>query len=171
MLDIARFCGIDEGDSVETKINSSVSNSGCSHQTCPAYYENILSSPGYCVCAAPLGVWMRLRSPSFSDFPLYMGQFQTYIGGGLNFSSDQIVVDPFFWEEGPRIRLLVKVFPPSNSSSLFNTSELDRVMNIFARFLFVSSDVFGPYDLLSFPLDGPYEKCMPLELHYFQSSA
>lgn len=80
----------------------------------------------------------------------------------------QLVIDSFMWEEGPRLRMYLKIFPSfSNDTFTFNTSEILQLMDEFATFSIPGDDTFGPYDLLNFTLLGPYKDGMSLELHVF----
>ncbi|CAL5387000.1 unnamed protein product [Camellia sinensis] len=62
------------------------------------------------------------------------------------------------WEKGPRLRIYLKLFPTvsNGQSSTFNTSEILRIRGIFTSWEFPDTDLFGPYELLSFTLLGPY---------------
>lgn len=156
-LDIVRFCGQEEREFEEPPGNSSSSPDDCKRQSCPTSFEYLPNSPIPCFCAAPIGVGLRLRSPSISDFRPYIGQFETYMAKNLGMDLYQLVIGSFIWQEGPRLRMLLKIFPQySNNSNLFNGSEVNRVINLFATFAFNSSDIFGPYDLLNFTLGEPY---------------
>ncbi|EXB75307.1 putative LRR receptor-like serine/threonine-protein kinase [Morus notabilis] len=160
-LDIVRFCGPSDGDLEESPGNSSsYSPNGCKPQSCPSSesFEYVPESPIPCYCAAPLGVGMRLRSPSFSDFRPFIGELRSLLTTSLALDLYQLVIDSFIWQEGPRLQLYIKLFPQySNDSGTFNGTELERIMNRFATFLFPPTDTFGPYDLLNFTLRGPYE--------------
>ncbi|PON60517.1 GPCR kinase [Parasponia andersonii] len=156
-LGIVQFCGQEDRDLEESSGNSSSSPSDCLAQFCPISYEHVPESPIPCSCAAPLGIGMRLRSPSISDFRPYIGQFQKYMAGSIGVDLYQVVVDSFIWQEGPRLLMLLKVFPEySNNTNVLNGSELQRLMNEFATFAFNSSPIFGPYDLINFTLGEPY---------------
>ena len=73
----------------------------------------------------------------------------------------QLVVDRLMWEEGPRLRILLKFFPRVvNNTDKFNTSELQYLNDQIATFAFPLNDTFGPYDFLNFILLGPYENGM-----------
>ncbi|XP_030482543.2 probable LRR receptor-like serine/threonine-protein kinase At5g37450 [Cannabis sativa] len=157
--DIVRFCGQEEKELDEPPRNSSSSLDECKPQSCPKkFYEYVPNSPTPCFCAAPMGVGIRLRSPSIWDFRPYVGQFQKYMADNLLVEPYQLDLGSFIWQEGPRLLMLLKVFPQyNNNSNELNTSELQRVMNTFATFAFPSNDIFGPYDLLNFTLLGPYK--------------
>ncbi|XP_062073081.1 probable LRR receptor-like serine/threonine-protein kinase At1g06840 [Humulus lupulus] len=158
-LDIVRFCGQEEKELEEPPGNSSSPLDGCRPQSCPKkFYEYVPGSPTPCFCAAPMGVGIRLRSPSISDFRPYIDLFKKYLADKLLVDPYQLDIGSFIWQEGPRLQMLLKVFPQySNTSNELNISELQRVMNQFATFAFPSSDIFGPYDLLGFTLLGPYK--------------
>ncbi|TVU06801.1 hypothetical protein EJB05_46836 [Eragrostis curvula] len=111
-------------------------------------YENIPMSPIPCLCAIPLYVDYRLKSPGFWDFVPYKFQFQQYLSSGLTLSSYQLEVSTFMWEEGPRLKMNLKLFP--NNTALFNASEVLRLRGLFTGWLIPDSDIFGPYELIDF---------------------
>lgn len=156
-LDIVTYCA-PEDDSADAPANSTyLNNSSCPNLHCPGRYEHVPDAPDPCYCAAPLGVGIRLRSPSISDFPPYAGRFTYYITSNLDLELYQLVVDSFIWQKGPRLRMFLKFYPlVGNYSGEFNASEVQRLMNDIARFTLNTSDIFGPYDLLNFTL-GQYQ--------------
>ncbi|KAI6698721.1 hypothetical protein NL676_018840 [Syzygium grande] len=98
-LDIVTFCA-PEDDSADAPANSThLNNSSCPNLHCPGLYEHVPDAPDPCYCAAPLGVGIRLRSPSISDFPPYAGQFTYYITSNLDLELYQLVVDSFIWQK------------------------------------------------------------------------
>ncbi|KAF5737306.1 putative LRR receptor-like serine/threonine-protein kinase [Tripterygium wilfordii] len=133
----------------------------CLPQSCPISdnFEYVPASPVDCFCAAPFGIGLRLRSPSISHFPPYIDDFMKYITSNLQLFPYQLAIDSYSWENGPRLRMFLKIFPPySNTSHLFNDSEIQRISTYMATFLLPRNDTFGPYDLLNFTFLGPYEK-------------
>ncbi|KAJ6871655.1 hypothetical protein NC652_037115 [Populus alba x Populus x berolinensis] len=158
-LNILPFCGVPTGDT-EAPGSSNDSPEGCKTQSCPFSdnYEYVPESPAPCFCAAPLGIGLRLRSPSISDFQPYKFPFGLWITDYLEMNPYQLVIDSFMWEEGPRLRMYLKIFPSfSNDTYKFNTSEILQLMDEFATFSIPGDDTFGPYDLLNFTLLGPYK--------------
>ncbi|XP_061954290.1 probable LRR receptor-like serine/threonine-protein kinase At1g06840 isoform X4 [Populus nigra] len=164
---IIQFCEPEAGGdkTPERLTNSKVS---CYVQSCPTddFFEYVASSPVPCFCAAPLRIGYRLKSPSFSYFTPHVNQFEQYVTRSLNMSSYQLSIDSFFWEEGPRLRMYLKLFPPVNNvnSTRYNATEVKRLRDIFASWQFPPNDFFGPYDLLNFTLLGPYAQ-MNVESH------
>lgn len=160
---IIRFCEPEAGGdkTPERLTNSKVS---CYVQSCPTddFFEYVASSPVPCFCAAPLRIGYRLKSPSFSYFTPHVNQFEKYVTRSLNMSSYQLSIDSFFWEEGPRLRMYLKLFPPVNNvnSTMYNATEVQRIRDIFASWQFPPNDFFGPYELLNFTLLGPYAQSM-----------
>uniref|UniRef100_A0A0E0JTX2 non-specific serine/threonine protein kinase n=1 Tax=Oryza punctata TaxID=4537 RepID=A0A0E0JTX2_ORYPU len=130
----------------------------CSPCSTDLPYENILMSPIRCICAIPLYVDYRLKSPGFWDFVPYEGQFQQYLSSGLSLSSYQLEVSNFMWEEGPRLKMNLKLFP--NNTAYFNESEVLRLRGMFTGWLIGDSDIFGPYELLNFN-PGWYNNILP----------
>lgn len=132
----------------------------CPIQSCPFNYEYSKKLPKECFCAAPLFVEYRLKSPGFSDFRPYVIDFDKYLSSGLKLNQYQLQIETFSWEKGPRVKMFLKLFPVyivnDTRSSTFNTSEVQRIMNMFTGWNIPDSEVFGPYELLNFPLLGPY---------------
>ncbi|PKA51145.1 putative LRR receptor-like serine/threonine-protein kinase [Apostasia shenzhenica] len=131
--------------------------------TCPScrtelYYEHNPLSPIPCLCAVPLGVGYRLKSPGISDFRPYIDDFRADLTFLLGLHFYQLYFDLYSWEAGPRLRMYLKLFP--DNTSLFNTSEVLRIKQMLAGWEITLSDVFGPYELLNFTL-GPYSSMVP----------
>ncbi|KAK7385632.1 hypothetical protein VNO78_31380 [Psophocarpus tetragonolobus] len=148
---LAQFCG---PQNVTTSINGNLSVS-CLSQACPPPYEYTVD----CFCAAPLIVNFRLKSPGFSDFRIYMNAFQRLLSTGLKVQINQLYIQSFAWEEGPRLGMNLKVFPiyvDNSSSHDFNRSEVLRIRGLFLDFDIPSNDLFGPFELLDFILLDPY---------------
>ncbi|KAE8039439.1 hypothetical protein FH972_011850 [Carpinus fangiana] len=125
---------------------------------CPPPYEYSPTSPRACLCAAPLLVGYRLKSPGFSDFRPYVNMFEQYMTTGLEILPYQLYLHSFAWESGPRVRMFLKLFPAnaSNNSFEFNSSEVRRIMDKFTTWSIPDSDLFGPYELMNFTLSSVY---------------
>uniref|UniRef100_A0A7N0UZU9 non-specific serine/threonine protein kinase n=1 Tax=Kalanchoe fedtschenkoi TaxID=63787 RepID=A0A7N0UZU9_KALFE len=154
---ISLYCGSDSGRSEALQL---LVNSTCPIQACPLrnFFEYVPESPAPCFCASPIRIGYRLKSPSFTYFPPYMDQFESYVTRSLHLELHQLSVDSYAWEEGPRLRMYLKLFPvySDNQSNTFNESEVQRLRNIFTSWQFPGDDLFGPYELLNFTLLGPY---------------
>jgi hypothetical protein len=111
-------------------------------------YENIPMSPIPCLCAIPVYVGYRLKSPGIWNFVPYEVQFQQYLSSGLSLSLYQVEISTFMWEEGPRLRMYLKLFP--NNTAYFNASQVLRLRSLFTGWLIPDSDIFGPYELINF---------------------
>jgi hypothetical protein len=111
-------------------------------------FERIPMSPIPCSCVVPVYVGYRLKSPGFSNFIPYESQFQQYLTSGLSLSSYQLEVSTFMWEEGPRLKMDLKIFP--NNTPFFTVSEVFRLNGMFTAWQIADSDIFGPYELISF---------------------
>lgn len=122
------------------------------------FFEYVPDYPVPCYCAAPIRIGYRLKSPSFFYFRPYYQEFKVYLTTSLNLDVSQLSIDSFFWEEGPRLRMYLKLFPiyNSNRSHTFNMSEIQRIRGVFTSWHFPRTDFFGPYELLNFTLLGPY---------------
>lgn len=163
---IGQFCGSEAGGD-ETPDSSTNSTEICPIQGCPVdyFFEYVPASPVSCYCASPVRIGYRLKSPSFSYFPPYEYPFEVYLTSSLNLEVYQLSIDSFFWEEGPRLRMNLKLFPVySNYSHTFNSSEIQRIRGRFTSWEFHGSDLFGPYELLNFTLLGPYATSMLTKL-------
>ncbi|ERN04251.1 hypothetical protein AMTRI_Chr08g210150 [Amborella trichopoda] len=154
-LNISQYCGIQ----ITNEEAVDITKVDCPPQACPTanLFEYVPKSPVPCFCAAPIKVGYRLKSPGISSFPPYMMPFEEYITSGLNIDLYQLVIETFIWEEGSRLRMYLKLFPQfSNVSYTFNLSEIQRLRGKFTGWTIPDSEVFGPYELLDFTLQGPY---------------
>ncbi|KAG6769665.1 hypothetical protein POTOM_025325 [Populus tomentosa] len=159
IANITQFCGSEAGGDRNAE-RSRKSTMTCPVQACPIdnFFEYVPASPLPCFCASPLKVGYRLKSPSFSYFDPYVLPFELYVTSSLNLNPYQLAIDSYFWEEGPRLRMYLKLFPQANNmhSSKFNVSEVQRIRGIFTSWQFPGDNLFGPYELLNFTLVGPY---------------
>ncbi|CAH2074709.1 unnamed protein product, partial [Thlaspi arvense] len=166
---IAQLCGVSTVE-VESPGSSSENSSRgeCKRQSCPLSenYDYVIGSPVPCFCAAPLGVGLRLRSPSFSDFRPYTVSYLLDVASKLGISLYQLSIESFSWHSGPRLAINMKVFPEySDLNSKFNTTELERIVDFFATFSLDTDDSLGPYEIMYINLLGPY-KDVTLEQPY-----
>ncbi|XP_050218131.1 probable LRR receptor-like serine/threonine-protein kinase At1g06840 isoform X2 [Mercurialis annua] len=144
---------------IEDLHNPSLTNtsSACPIQACPSPFVYSPTSPISCFCAAPLIVGYRLKSPGFSDFNPYKEWFKGYLTSGLKLDLYQLHLETFQWEEGPRLKMHLLLFPVyENNTHIFNTTEVLRIMGKFTGWKIPDSDIFGPYELLYFTLLDPY---------------
>nr|GMC97697.1 probable LRR receptor-like serine/threonine-protein kinase At1g06840 isoform X1 [Ipomoea batatas] len=157
MRNIGQFCGPGSGanDEHNPLTNSNVT---CPIGACPTdnNYEYVPASPTPCFCASPLRIGYRLKSPSFSYMTPFFDQFEFYVTQALHLEPYQLFIDSCSWEEGPRLRMDLKLFPMVGNIHTFNESEVLRIRDIFADWGFPRTDFFGPYELLNFTLLGPY---------------
>nr|XP_023895354.1 probable LRR receptor-like serine/threonine-protein kinase At1g06840 [Quercus suber]XP_023895355.1 probable LRR receptor-like serine/threonine-protein kinase At1g06840 [Quercus suber]XP_023895356.1 probable LRR receptor-like serine/threonine-protein kinase At1g06840 [Quercus suber]XP_023895357.1 probable LRR receptor-like serine/threonine-protein kinase At1g06840 [Quercus suber]XP_023895358.1 probable LRR receptor-like serine/threonine-protein kinase At1g06840 [Quercus suber]POE57485.1 puta len=156
---LALFCGpeIEEDKNSQSSTNTT---SVCPAQACPSSYEYSPTSPVVCFCALPLFVGYRLKSPAFSDFRPYRYEFEVFLTSRLELSLYQLYIDSFTWEEGPRLGMQLKFFPVSdseNNAHTFNKSEVQRIFDVFTSWEINNSDLFGPAELISFPILGFYK--------------
>ncbi|KAL1808084.1 hypothetical protein ACET3Z_025074 [Daucus carota] len=155
---ITQYCKPEVGG--EAKEISKTASTTCPIQACPVdnYFEYVPEAPIPCFCASPIRIGYRLKSPGFSYFQPYIDLFKMYLSESLGLSLYQISIEPYFWEEGPRLRMYLKLFPVAGveHSNTFNTSEVLRINDIFTSWSFSGDDLFGPYELLNFTLLGPY---------------
>ncbi|CAL5328041.1 unnamed protein product [Camellia sinensis] len=155
------FCGPqNENETVSHTPSVTNSNDNCLVQSCP--YEYAPNSP--CFCAAPLIVGYRLKSPGFRYFEPYWVPFEMYLTTGLKLNIFQLEIVSVLWEEGPRLRMDLKIFPvyvDNTSSHIFNTTEVQRIRGMFTGWHIPDSEIFGPYELLDFPLWFPYVDAAP----------
>ncbi|KAL6653235.1 hypothetical protein ACP70R_012160 [Stipagrostis hirtigluma subsp. patula] len=154
-LNISQYCQL---TAVIVPGGSASNSTLCQPCSTDLPYEIIPMSPIPCLCAIPLYVDYRLKSPGFWDFVPYEVQFQQYLSSGLTLSLYQLEVSTFMWEEGPRLKMYLKLFP--NSTTFFNASEVLRLRSMFTGWLIPDSDIFGPYELLDFN-PGWYNNILP----------
>lgn len=156
---LVQFCGTQNQNIslIQSSESNDTSNDTCPVQSCP--YEYAPSSPVPCYCAAPLLVEYRLKSPGFTDFRPYKYQFEEYLTDGLDLEIFQLYIDLYIWEEGPRLKMYLKFFPVyiDNTTYVFNKTEVLRIRSMFTGWQIPDSDIFGPYELINFPLTGPYQ--------------
>ncbi|KAF3976035.1 hypothetical protein CMV_000745 [Castanea mollissima] len=157
---LSHFCGFEPGDENSSQ-SSTNTTSVCLAQECapPFEYSNSSTAPVECFCAAPLFVGYRLKSPGFLDFRPYKDQFEEYLTTGLQLLLYQLYIESFAWENGHRLGMQLKLFPVYDASSAtkFNMSEVHRIFGMFTSWSISDNDLFGPYELISFPLTGFYK--------------
>ncbi|XP_021767444.1 probable LRR receptor-like serine/threonine-protein kinase At1g06840 isoform X3 [Chenopodium quinoa] len=148
------FCDSDNGG--KGAYDGRTTPTAC-YNTCPVeqYFEPVPEAPE-CFCAAPIRIGYRLKSPSFTYFPPYKFAFESYITQNLKMHHYQLLIDSYAWEEGPRLRMYLKLFPVLGNNHTFNENEIHYIRHIYTTWNFSGSDIFGPYELLNFTLLGPY---------------
>jgi hypothetical protein len=145
-----QFCGSKREDENNSQ-SSTNTTSNCQYQGCPPPYEHNPTSPVPCFCAAPLLVGYRLKSPGFIDFRPYRNEFEQFLTSTLELFPYQLHIDSFAWEEGPRLRMYLKIFPAYDENShIFNGSEVQRIMNMFISWKIKDPEAFGPYEVRGF---------------------
>ncbi|XP_021773861.1 probable LRR receptor-like serine/threonine-protein kinase At1g06840 isoform X1 [Chenopodium quinoa] len=149
-----RFCGSNQ-DGIESEIPKIPVS--CPSQACPPSYEYPPGHPESCVCAAPLIIEYRLKSPGFLRFGPYQNGFEEYLSSGLRLNLNQLDINSIIWQEGPRLKMSLKLFP-DNNSHVFNSSEVRRIWRMFTGWQVPDNDTFGPYELIDFTLLDPYKK-------------
>ncbi|KAG8650037.1 probable LRR receptor-like serine/threonine-protein kinase At1g06840 isoform X2 [Manihot esculenta] len=156
---IEQFCGSDAERDGTTESSTNYTTI-CPIQACPVdnFFEYAPASPMPCYCAAPLRIGIRLKSPSFSYFLPYIYPYEKYLTSALKLDLYQLYIDSLIWEEGPRLRMYLKLFPAwdDEHSHIFNSTEVQRLRHMFLSWNFPRTDFFGPYELLNFTLVGPY---------------
>uniref|UniRef100_A0A2P2M570 non-specific serine/threonine protein kinase n=1 Tax=Rhizophora mucronata TaxID=61149 RepID=A0A2P2M570_RHIMU len=164
---LVQFCG--NKTDIMSNQTSVDSNGACPEQSCPRPYEYSPSSTIRCFCAVPLIIGYRLKSPGISDFIPYRYMFENYLTSGLKLNFDQLDIERFTWEKGPRLGMVLKFFPVyrgSNSSHLFDGSEVRRIISMFTGWGMNDSDIFGPYELIYFTLLEPYKDGLSLKFNH-----
>ncbi|XP_027190783.1 probable LRR receptor-like serine/threonine-protein kinase At1g06840 isoform X2 [Cicer arietinum] len=141
-----QFCKVEVASSDTNGTSPTNISDPCPTKKCPPPYEYSAK----CFCVAPLIIGYRLRSPGFSYFPQYFDAFEEYLTSNLNISANELSYT-FEWHVGPRLLMILKLFPAyvdNNSSHTFNTSEIQRIRNMFTGWIIPNRDLFGPYDLM-----------------------
>ncbi|KOM28135.1 hypothetical protein LR48_Vigan503s001000 [Vigna angularis] len=155
---IGQYCGPGGDEEHEVVRNPENASNVCPFQDCQvdnSYELYVPSFPIPCYCAAPLIIGYRLKSPSFSYFAPYFSMFVLYITDSLSLERYQLSISA--WEDGNRITMYLKLFPSYDSYlNMFNESEVSRIKTTFTSWGFPPNHFFGPYELLSFTLVGPY---------------
>ncbi|CAL5424742.1 unnamed protein product [Camellia sinensis] len=158
---LVQFCGPqNENKTVSHTPSATNSSDDCKVQSCT--YEYAPNSP--CFCAAPLIVGYRLKSPAFRDFEPYWVPFERCLTTDLELNPFQLEIVSVSWEEGYRLRMNLKIFPvyvDNTSSHFFNTTEVQRIRSMFTGWRIDDTEIFGPYELLDFPLRDPYIDVIP----------
>ncbi|XP_073301001.1 probable LRR receptor-like serine/threonine-protein kinase At1g06840 isoform X1 [Primulina huaijiensis] len=154
---LTQFCGSHEGE-FSYRLNFTRVH-GCDPKCRPPYQSVLATSVARCFCAAPLYIGYRLKSPGFSYFLPYEDQFKEYLSSGLKLEKYQLDIDSAAWQKGPRLRMHLRVFPKYNNDtkiSLFNSSEVFWIHEMFSVWGVHETQVFGPYEFLNFtyPSDG-----------------
>lgn len=109
----------------------------------------VKDAPDTCTTCENITVEFRLVSPSFTLFDRYDTAFASYLSAGLNMTQRQVVLVDYRWQKGPRLDLDVLLFPQAGLT-MFNQTELDRLYASFSTWKIPDSEVFGPYELISF---------------------
>ncbi|EYU46037.1 hypothetical protein MIMGU_mgv1a026096mg, partial [Erythranthe guttata] len=155
---LVQLCTPREGFFDKT-LNTTKDLNDCLPQSCPPPYDYAPASPSIrCFCAAPLYIGYRLKSPGFSDFLPYYDAFKEYLTSGLDLNLYQLHIDSAVWQNGPRLRMHLEIFPMyvNNSVRIFNKSEVMRIQGLFSGWRIRDSKVFGPFELLNFTLSDVY---------------
>ncbi|KAG1338175.1 putative LRR receptor-like serine/threonine-protein kinase [Cocos nucifera] len=145
---MVRFCQ-PQGDKL-TSGSSTNSKPNCNPCPTDRPYEYSPMSPIPCLCAIPIVVGYRLKSPGISDFRPYIADFEIDLTSLLHLFVYQLHIDRYIWEAGPRLNMYLKFYP--DKSNLFNVSEILRIKSMLAGWEITLSDTFGPYELLNFTL-------------------
>ncbi|XP_068668689.1 probable LRR receptor-like serine/threonine-protein kinase At1g06840 isoform X2 [Aristolochia californica] len=159
-LNIGQFC---RSQDAEDRPDLTNPENTCPTLGCPTdqNFEYVPKSPAPCFCVAPIRVGYRLKSPGLSSFPSYVVPFEEYLTSGLKLNLYQLKINSYLWEEGPRLKMSLNLYPrffnnSGNISRVFNDSELLRIRGMFTGWNIPDSDIFGPYELLNFTLLPPY---------------
>ncbi|XP_061367911.1 probable LRR receptor-like serine/threonine-protein kinase At1g06840 [Gastrolobium bilobum] len=150
---LVQLCGSEGANDTNDLFQTNFIGS-CPPQACPPPYEYSVD----CFCAVPLLVGYRLKSPGFKEFGPYVDRFQNYLTSGLQIYTSQLQFT-FYWQEGPRLRMDLKLFPiyvDNSSAHTFNGSEVQRIRSMFTGWNIPDDDLFGPYELINLTLVGPY---------------
>jgi hypothetical protein len=104
----------------------------------------------------PSVCWISAEKSWIHRFSPYISTFEEYMTSGLHLFLYQLHIDSFEWEVGPRLGMNLKLFPvyAENSNNIFNMSEVHRIFGIFTSLQIPGDDLFGPYELISFPSTG-----------------
>nr|XP_024391349.1 probable LRR receptor-like serine/threonine-protein kinase At1g06840 [Physcomitrium patens] len=123
---------------------------GCAK--CDPPQVSVLESSGKCRCAQPIRMDLRLKSPSFTFFDRFRHEFFSLVYTMLNLSDSQVSIRELDWQAGPRLHILLFLFPLSTT---FDDEEYERIFDTVASWEMSAVtewklSVIGPYDLLEF---------------------
>lgn len=123
---------------------------GCAK--CDPPQVSVLESSGKCRCAQPIRMDHRLKSPSFTFFDRFRHEFFSLVSTMLNLSDSQVSIRELDWQAGPRLHILLFLFPLSTT---FDDEEYERIFDTVASWEMSAVtewklSVIGPYDLLEF---------------------
>ncbi|MCO5580428.1 hypothetical protein L7F22_034294 [Adiantum nelumboides] len=151
---IHRLCKLHHDISLgESKQSDNSYSPSCDPMTCSSGEEPIPAvfySQGLCRCAMPIVVGYRLKSPSFAFFTPFIKGYEEWIASGLLLSPDQVHLNSFTKESGPRFSTILKIFPAVDGPRIFTETELLRIFSIFSGWKMPPNDFYGPQELLSF---------------------
>ncbi|MCO5578110.1 hypothetical protein L7F22_031948 [Adiantum nelumboides] len=151
---IHRLCKLHHDISLgESKQADNSYSPSCDPMTCSSGEEPIPAvfySQGLCRCAMPIVVGYRLKSPSFAFFTPFIKGYEEWIASGLLLSPDQVHLNSFTKESGPRFSTILKIFPAVDGPRIFTETELLRIFSIFSGWKMPPNDFYGPQELLSF---------------------
>lgn len=104
-----------------------------------------------CICAMPIAVGYRLKSPGFSFFMSYVTEYERWIAGSIRVAQGQVYVESFLKIPGPRFSTILKIFPSEGEEPrVFNQTEVLRIYDDFSAWKLPKSTLFGPQELLFF---------------------
>lgn len=143
-----KYC-IDTNQSVT---DSSGSSSGAACGSCTSPQMAVQDLSGKCRCAQPIQMTLRLKSPSFSFFDRFKAEFFNLVTSVLGLTSSQVQLKSSTWEAGPRLRVLMYLFPLNET---FDATEYQRLFSLVANWNLSAGtewalSVLGPYELLNF---------------------
>eukprot|EP01018_Ginkgo_biloba_P013770 Gb_00166 [translate_table: standard] len=151
--EFTQFCVYQNISLADESTSFENTNGDCNPSSCVPQRDELipeLALSGQCVCATPVLVGLRLKSPGFTFFPRYKSDFRTYLSEGLNLISYQIYIVSYKWESGPRLSIQVKLFPLVEGQRQFNCSELQNMFSKLADWKLHDNGIFGPKDLRHF---------------------
>ena len=139
-------------DSNQTISDDSGTSNGAGCGSCTSPQMAVQDSSGKCRCAQPIQMTLRLKSPSFSFFNRFKAEFFNLVTSVLGLTSSQVQIVSSTWEVGPRLKVVMYLFPLSTT---FNTTEYERLFDLVANWNLSAGtewalSVVGPYELLNF---------------------
>ncbi|KAI9118059.1 hypothetical protein K1719_010391 [Acacia pycnantha] len=154
---LVHLCG-SASDNDTNGLSPTDSTVNCPPQECLPPYEYSKTSSVKCFCAAPLLIDYRLKSPGFYEFHPFQTKFEYFLASNYTLMNNQVNIGTPEWD-GLRLKIYLKLFPEpidNKNSPTFNESEVQRLYSMFTGWNVSDDEFFGPYELLDFPLVGPY---------------
>ncbi|CAM6118940.1 unnamed protein product [Calypogeia fissa] len=96
------------------------------------------------------------QSRAFATDDQLLLDFQTQLFPGLQLQPEQVFVQSYEWQPGPRLLMIILIDTPANAK--FNMTEVNRIETLLSNWGPSNSALFEPYELLAFVFLGEVSK-------------